>query len=101
MYRIVWEYSVRAEAVEKFKRIYGAEGAWIELFKRSPDYVGTDLYSSVNDPNRYITVDRWRTRTGYEQFRKANATDYAALDDSCETLLAHERTLGVTEDGKE
>ena len=101
MYRIIWQYSVRPEGVDQFKKVYAADGVWTEFFRRSPDYVTTELYGDLNSPLRFITVDVWRNRGAYENFRKSNATDYVALDEACTVLVAHERTLGVTEDGKE
>jgi heme-degrading monooxygenase HmoA len=100
VYRIVWEYEVRPEAVAEFERVYGADGQWVEFFKRSPAYVETELYKSANTKARFITVDVWRDRPTYEQFRKAFANDYAALDNACDKFLKHERTLGVMDDGK-
>jgi len=100
VYRIVWEYEVRPEAVAEFDRVYGASGPWVEFFRRSPEYVATELYKSTAAVTRFITVDVWRDRPAYEQFRKTFAKDYAALDNACEKLLKHERTLGVMDDGK-
>jgi len=101
MYRIVWEYDVRPEQVTQFEQVYGAEGLWIKLFHNSSDHVGTELYRSITKPNRFVTVDSWRSRAAYESFRKAFAADYAHLDEWCERIVEHERTLGVTDDGKD
>lgn len=101
MYRIVWEYDVRAEQVAQFEQVYGADGLWAKFFRNSPDYMGTELFRSAAAPQRFITLDCWRSRTAYEAFRKARADDYAQLDEWCERLVEHERTLGVTDDGKD
>jgi heme-degrading monooxygenase HmoA len=100
MYRIVWEYEVRAEALAVFEQVYGEDGAWVEFFKRSPDYLGTELFKGVGDPARFITLDRWRDRPSYEAFRKTFSSEYSALDTECEKLIVRERTLGVMDDGK-
>jgi heme-degrading monooxygenase HmoA len=101
MYRIVWEYDVRASEVTQFEQVYGRDGLWTKLFSNSADYVGTELFRSVAQANRFITQDCWRSRAAYESFRKAYAADFAHLDEWCERLVEHERTLGVTDDGKE
>jgi quinol monooxygenase YgiN len=101
MYRIVWEYDVKSEQVAQFEQVYGADGLWIKLFRNSADHVGTELYRSTAKPNRFVTVDSWRSRAAYESFRKTFAADYAHLDEWCERIVAHERTLGVTDDGKD
>lgn len=101
MYRIVWEYSVKEDCLPEFEEVYGPEGQWAVFFRRSPDYAGTSLFRSTTEANRFITLDLWRSRVAYEQFRKAHADDYAALDESCERLIERERTLGVTDDGRD
>jgi heme-degrading monooxygenase HmoA len=101
MYRIVWEYDVRAKEVDQFEEVYGREGLWTKLFSNSPDYVGTELFRSSANSNRFITLDCWRSRATYESFRKNHAAEFAHLDEWCDRLVEHERTLGVTDDGKD
>ena len=101
MYRIVWEYDVRAEQVAQFEQVYGPEGLWAKFFRNSAEYVSTELFHSTGKPERFITVDCWRSRAAYESFRKSYSADYAHLDEWCERIVEHERTLGVTDDGKD
>lgn len=101
MYRIVWEFAARPETLPEFEDVYGPTGRWAQFFRKSPDYVGTELFRDVTRPHHFITLDSWRSRTAYEQFRKTFATEYAALDGWCEQLIEKERTLGVTDDGRE
>lgn len=101
MYRIVWEYDARPEQLQEFERVYGTDGLWAKFFRNSPDYVGTELFRSTDDKNRFMTLDVWRSRAAYESFRKTFAVDYAHLDEWCARLVEHERTLGVTDDGKD
>ena len=86
--------------LKDFEREYGPAGKWTEFFRRSPEYVGTELFRSIESPNRFITLDTWRTRSGYEAFRKSNAEEYAKLDKWCEQFTLHERTLGMVDDGR-
>jgi heme-degrading monooxygenase HmoA len=101
MYRIVWEYDVRESEAAQFEEVYGQEGLWTKLFRNSADYVGTELFKSTVKPQRFITVDRWKSRVTYESFRKTFAAEFAHLDEWCERMVEHERTLGVSDDGKE
>jgi quinol monooxygenase YgiN len=100
MYRLVWEFEAKPEALAEFEDVYGPEGRWVSFFRQSPDYVASELFVSVTHPHRFVTVDTWRSRSTYESFRKTHAQEYAALDEWCERLTAHERTLGVTDDGR-
>jgi hypothetical protein len=100
MFRIVWEFDAAPDRVSEFERVYGSAGQWVDFFRRSPDYVSTELFRSLDSPTRFMTLDSWRTRAGYEAFRKAYANEYAAIDESCTRMTAHERILGMVDDGK-
>jgi heme-degrading monooxygenase HmoA len=100
MYRIVWEYDAEPGRLKEFEKVYGPTGKWVEFFRRSPDYLGTELFRCTSAPERFVTLDVWRTRVAYEAFRKENADEYAQLDDWCSQLTAHERMLGMVDDGK-
>jgi heme-degrading monooxygenase HmoA len=96
----VWEYDAAPERVKEFELEYGLAGKWVEFFRRSPEYVSTELFRSTESATRFITLDTWRTRAGYEAFRKNNAEEYAKLDKWCEQFTEHERTLGMVDDGR-
>jgi heme-degrading monooxygenase HmoA len=101
MYRIVWQYQVRPERLAEFEQVYGPGGDWVQFFRSSPDFIGTELYRSTADPMQFVTVDVWRSRPAYENFRKTYSERYAKLDAWCEQFNAHERTLGMSDDGKD
>jgi hypothetical protein len=101
MFRIVWEFDAEPERLQEFELVYGPSGKWTDFFRRSPDYVGTELFRSTDSPARFITLDTWRTRAGYETFRKTHAEEYSQLDEWCKRVTAHERALGMVDDGKQ
>jgi heme-degrading monooxygenase HmoA len=68
MFVRVWEYAVPASNLEAFLAAYGANGAWVQLFRRSSGYAGTELYRSTDVPERFITVDRWANEADWESF---------------------------------
>jgi heme-degrading monooxygenase HmoA len=100
MYRIVWEYDAAPQHLEEFEDVYGPNGRWVEFFRRSPDYISTELFRCTSAPQRFVTLDTWRSRPAYESFRKTYSEQYAELDDWCRRLTAHERMLGMVDDGK-
>ena len=69
MYRIVWEFDAAPEGLKDFEREYGPAGKWTEFFRRSPEYVGTELFRSIESPNRFITLGTWRTRQARQVVR--------------------------------
>ncbi len=77
---VMWAFRVREGAQEEFERLYGANGEWVRLFRRSRFYLGTELWRDRDQPNRYITVDRWRSRAECERFLREQRSDYEVLD---------------------
>ncbi|HEY6948087.1 MAG TPA: antibiotic biosynthesis monooxygenase [Gemmatimonadales bacterium] len=98
MYRIVWEFEPDVGRVAEFEREYGGQGAWSALFRRGVGYLGTELLRSTTDRPRYLTVDRWISRSAYEAFRAAFREEYAALDARCAALTRSERLVSAAEE---
>ena len=94
-FAVVWEFEPRPEATLEFERAYGPEGVWTPLFRRSPDYLGTELLRDLDAPGRYVTIDRWTSRDAYDRFRAERAVEYGAIDEECEGLTRHEAFVGA------
>jgi quinol monooxygenase YgiN len=94
MYVYLWEYRVRPEATAQFQEKYGAEGAWVALFRRATGYLRTELLTDLDDPYRYVTIDTWESQQAYDRFRQTFASEFAELDALCEGLTLEEVRLG-------
>ena len=42
----IWQYDVALGHETQFERYYGPTGCWAQLFARSADHLGTELYSA-------------------------------------------------------
>ena len=89
----VWEYDVPEAAAADFQRVYGADGAWAQLFSSSDGFEGTELFASVSNPGRYLTVDRFRDEASWRRFQVEHREAYLALDAESEGLTVAEREL--------
>src|SRR5690349_9418094 len=92
--KIIWEFRVRRERLATFKQIYGPSGEWAQLFRRSPDYMGTELLADLELEERFLTIDAWRSRDTFQQFKKLWSPDYELLDEHCEGLMEQEALIG-------
>jgi heme-degrading monooxygenase HmoA len=97
MFVILWEFKVKRGLEKTFESVYGPDGDWAQLFRRSPDYKGTRLIPDVSYPRRYLTFDYWATQKAFEAFRTQCVTEYAELDKRCESLTDSERHLSSFE----
>ncbi|WP_172461718.1 antibiotic biosynthesis monooxygenase family protein [Dyella jiangningensis] len=96
-YDIVWEFRLPATRASEFEHAYGPRGPWVQLFRRAPGYIETQLLRDAEDAARYLTVDRWESRESFEAFRHRHRADYDALDQQLEGLATSETRLGAFE----
>jgi len=93
-FTVVWEFRVKPGQRRGFEQAYGPEGDWVRLFRRSEDYLGTDLIRDRGQRLRYVTLDHWNSRQAYLRFKKENRHAYQAIDAKCESLTRREKLIG-------
>lgn len=93
MFCILWQFDVDDANVAAFAEAYGPAGPWEALFRQAHGFRGTEVFRRTAAPGRYLTLDRWESRSAYERFRRERASDYAALDALCEGLTVRETFL--------
>ncbi len=90
----IWTYEVRPERRAEFLSAYRPDGDWAELFRKDPDYYRTELFCDSQNPNRFMTLDFWRSRAARDAFRQRYAREFAALDEACEAFTISETNIG-------
>jgi len=90
----IWAYRVPAEKVGEFRRLYGPTGRWVRLFRKAPGYLDTVLHRDLNDPDRYVTIDRWESEEAFRDFRSRFSEEFENLDSEAESLTLEETSLG-------
>jgi heme-degrading monooxygenase HmoA len=95
MITIVWEFTVKEEAIAEFQRAYGPTGDWAALFRQHPGYEGTLLLQDTTRKERFLTIDRWQNESQLSHMRNSGAQEYSRLDVRFAELTVSERELGV------
>jgi heme-degrading monooxygenase HmoA len=93
-YTYIWEYEVLPSEEAEFLAHYAPDGTWVELFRRSGGHLATELYRDRARPERFVTIDHWRTEAAFREFRSHFAAEFDALDRRCGHLTRHEASLG-------
>ena len=99
---IVREFVVAEGREEDFRKVFGSEGIWFDLLRRSAEYVGSDLRLGAETERRYRVLDYWLSHEGFEDFRKAHQLEYEKFRQlvANEGLIERETFLGSFYGGK-
>src|SRR5207253_4663612 len=79
MIALVFSYEARDPG--EFERVYGPEGDWAQFFRSGRGYVGTELLRDLENPGRYLVVDRWDSAEAYNAFVAAHRDEYVRRSD--------------------
>lgn len=97
MIEVFYRYRVHPAQARAFEHAYGPTGPWATLFARHTGYVRTRLFRHKSEANIYITIDVWKSKAEYDEFRSQNADDYNRLDSQFAMLKLEELLLGYYE----
>jgi heme-degrading monooxygenase HmoA len=101
MVEIFYRYRIHPSQVLAFEHAYGSTGPWAKLFMRHPGYIRTRLFRHKDEANVYVTVDVWKSKADWDDFRSKNADDYRDLDKKLAMLKLEEHLLGHYEGADE
>jgi heme-degrading monooxygenase HmoA len=88
-------FSYEVSEADEFERVYGPDGDWAQFFRTGRGYVGTELLRDVEQPGRYLVVDRWDSREAYNAFVEASRAEYMRRVDETAFLYDQELRLGT------
>jgi heme-degrading monooxygenase HmoA len=92
---LVFRYEVRDPA--EFEREYGSNGEWAEFFRRSSGFIGTELLRDVEEPDRYLVIDRWESADAYNAFLEQHREEYVRRADETRLHYLQELRFGTFE----
>jgi heme-degrading monooxygenase HmoA len=92
---LVFRYEVRDQ--EAFGLAYGPEGEWAQFFRHGRGYVGTELLQDVEEPDRYLVIDRWESIEAYTAFLAEHQDEYLRRADESRFHYVQELRFGTYE----
>jgi hypothetical protein len=93
----IWEYEVLGDYITQFQNAHGPNGAWVKLFQKCPGYIRTELKRDLDNPNRFLTFDYWRSYSAFSSMKQIIGTEYRILDKLCEPYTSLENHIGIFE----
>jgi heme-degrading monooxygenase HmoA len=92
---LVFRYDARDPA--EFEAAYGSDGDWARFFREGAGYIGTELLRDVEEPDRYIVIDRWESPEAYTTFLAKHADEYLRRSDEARFYYLQELRMGTFE----
>jgi heme-degrading monooxygenase HmoA len=92
---LVFRYEVREP--EEFAQAYGPEGDWAQFFRQGQGYIGTELLHDVEEPERYLVIDRWESADAYSTFLAEHNDEYMRRADESRFHYVQELRFGTFE----
>ena len=95
MIALVFRYEVRDP--EEFARVFGSDGEWAQFFRRGVGYIGTELLRDLDEPERYLVIDRWESADAYNAFLVEHQAEYLRRSDEARFYYIQELRFGTFE----
>jgi heme-degrading monooxygenase HmoA len=92
---LVFRYEVRDP--EQFERVYGSNGEWAQFFRGGAGYIGTELLRDLEEPERYLVIDRWQSADAYNAFLEEHREEYLRRSDETRFHYVQELRFGTFE----
>ena len=92
---LVFSYEVRDASA--FEAAYGSDGEWSQFFRGAAGYIGTELLRDVENPGRYLVVDRWESAEAYNAFATEHRDEYMRRVDDTRFHYEQELRFGTFE----
>ena len=95
MIAVVWRFEVRPGASEAFEQMYGSDGAWTDLSRRSRSFLGSSFLRDLGSDTRYLLVEYWGEMMVYEKHLTSFQKQLEALEQRRAELVDRMEPLGV------
>ena len=82
---------------EAFEEVYGPNGDWAKFFRQGAGFIGTELLRDVEEPDRFIVIDRWESADAYNAFLTEHQDEYLRRSDDARLYYLQELRLGTFE----
>lgn len=95
MVAVVWQVDIRPGVSEEFEHLYGADGAWTKLSRRSRSFLGSSFLRDMGSETRYLLIEYWGEMVVYEKHLADFGDEVTELEEQRERLVDRMETIGV------
>ncbi|MCL4810963.1 MAG: antibiotic biosynthesis monooxygenase [Vicinamibacteraceae bacterium] len=95
MIAVVWQFQVKRGQEAEFERLYGADGEWTTVSRKSRSFIGSSFLKELSSDRRYLLVEYWSEMLPYERHRRDLVEEIEPLEQAREAMLESVLPLGV------
>jgi hypothetical protein len=92
---VVWQFETRDDSASEFERLYGADGDWTKLSRRSRSFLGSSFLKDLAVPNRYLLVEYWSEMLVYERHLVDLGDEVKDLEAERDRFVARMEPIGI------
>jgi hypothetical protein len=92
---VVWQFDVRAGKNDEFEALYGADGDWTKLSRRSRSFLGSSFLRDLAQPARYLVVEYWSEMVIYERHHADFGDEVQMLEQRRDQIVESAVPLGL------
>lgn len=94
IFTVIWSFEIKKGCENEIERLYGSEGSWVKLFKTNTNYIKTELHRDIDNPAHYITIDYWKSKDAYYNFKEKVKAEFKKIDQLGEKFTIAEDYIG-------
>ena len=95
MIALVWQFEVKSGRNDEFEALYGADGPWTALSRRSRSFLGSSFMRDLALSNRYLVIEYWSEMVVYERHHTDFADEVGELEEQRGALVRLMQPLGL------
>ena len=95
MIAIMWQFDVKAGRETEFEQLYGVDGEWARMNRRTRSYLGSSFLRDLNLASRYIVIEYWSEMVVYEEHRTYRSDAIVSLEARRTQLVESVEPLGT------
>ncbi len=95
MIALAWRFEVKPDCEERFERLFGADGPWQALARRSRSFLGSSFLRDVAQSTRYLLVEYWSEMVVYEKHLEDFSDEVRELEADRDRLVQRMTPMGV------
>jgi hypothetical protein len=92
---VVWNIEILPNENEGFERLYGADGEWTALSRKSRSFLGSSFLRDLAHPERYLLVEYWSEMVVYEKHLADFSDEVRALEQERQRLVVRMEAMGI------